>query len=92
MLLWQEYRAANPAGFGYSKFCLDLQKWRGLQGLSMRQTHLAGEKVFVDYAGATLPVLDAGTGEIRDAQVFVAALGASHYTFVEATWTQGARK
>lgn len=89
MLLWQEYRAANPTGFGYSKFCLDLQKWRGLQGLSMRQTHLAGEKVFVDYAGASVPIVDASTGEVRDAQIFVAALGASHYAFVEATWTQG---
>jgi len=55
----------------------------------MRQTHLAGEKVFVDYAGQTVPVTDPKTGVIRDAQVFVGALGASQYTVVEATWTQG---
>jgi len=89
MLLWQEYRARNPVGYSYSRFCELFQEWRGLQGLSMRQTHLAGEKVFVDYAGATVPVVDPGTGVIREAQVFVAAMGASHYAFVEATWTQG---
>lgn len=88
-LLWEEYRAANPVGYSYTRYCELFQEWRGLQGLSMRQTHLAGEKVFVDYAGATVPVVDAGTGEIREAQVFVGALGASHYAFVEATWTQG---
>ena len=89
MLLWQEYRSTDPEGYSYSRFCELFQEWRGLQGLSMRQVHLAGEKVFVDYAGATVPVVDAGSGEIRQAQVFVAALGASHYSFVEATWTQG---
>lgn len=89
MLLWQEYRAVHPDGYSYTRFCELLQEWRGLQGLSMRQTHLAGEKVFLDYAGATAPVVNPGTGEMRDAQVFVAALGASHYAFVEATWTQG---
>ena len=55
----------------------------------MRQEHRAGEKLFVDYAGQTVPVVDRGTGEIRQAQVFVAVLGASDYTFAEATWTQG---
>ncbi len=89
MLLWQEYRAQHPDGYSYTRFCELFQEWRGLQGLSMRQLHLAGERVFVDYAGATLPVVDAETGEVRDAQVFVAALGASHYAFVEATWSQG---
>lgn len=89
MLLWQEYRAQHPDGYSYTRFCELLQEWRGLQGLSMRQTHLAGEKVFVDYAGVTVPIVDAGTGEIREAQVFVGALGASHYAFVEATWSQG---
>jgi len=54
----------------------------------MRQHHVAGERMFVDYAGATLPVIDAGTGAAREAQLFVAALGASNYTFAEATWTQ----
>ncbi len=88
-VLWQEYRTANPDGFAYSKFCDGLRDWRVAQGLSMRQTHLAGEKVFVDYAGQTVPVTDPKTGVIRDAQIFVAALGASQYTVVEATWSQG---
>ncbi len=88
-VLWEEYRTANPDGFAYSKFCDGLRDWRVAQGLSMRQTHLAGEKVFVDYAGQTVPVTDPKTGVIRDAQIFVGALGASQYTYVEATWTQG---
>ena len=54
----------------------------------MRQTHRAGEKLFVDYAGHTVPVIDEATGEIRPAQIFVAVLGASNYTYAEATWTQ----
>lgn len=88
-LLWQEYRAANPSGFAYSKFCDGLRAWRATQGLSMRQTHLAGEKVFVDYAGQCVPIVDRSTGEVRDAQIFVGALAASQYTFVEASWSQG---
>ena len=55
----------------------------------MRQDHRAGEKLFVDYAGQTVPVIDRATGEIRGAQIFVAVLGASNYTYAEATWTQG---
>ena len=55
----------------------------------MRQTHRAGEKLFVDYAGQTVPVVDSRTGEIREAEIFVAVLGASNYTYAEATWTQG---
>lgn len=55
----------------------------------MRQVHRAGEKCFVDYAGHTIPVIDRRTGEIRAAQIFVAVLGASNYTYCEATWTQG---
>ena len=54
----------------------------------MRQTHRAGEKLFIDYAGPTVPVVCAATGEIRTAQIFVAVLGASNYTFAEATWSQ----
>ena len=87
-LLWREYREANPDGYSYTRYCELFQAWRGLQGLSMRQTHLAGEKVFVDYAGQTLPIVDRETGEVRDAQLFVGALGASQYAYAEATWTQ----
>ena len=88
-LLWQEYRAAQPDGYSYTRYCELFHEWRGLQGLSMRQTHIAGEKVFVDYAGQTLGIVDRETGEVREAQLFVGALGASHYAFAEVTWTQG---
>lgn len=89
LLLWHEYRAVNPDGYSYSRYCELFHEWRGLQGLSMRQTHVAGEKVYVDYAGQTVPIVDPGTGEVRDAHVFVGALGASHYAFAEACWSQG---
>ncbi len=88
-LLWEEYRAVHPEGYGYSRFCELYRRWEGRLTPVMRQHHVAGEKVFVDYAGATLDVIDAKTGEVRTAQLFVATLGASNYTFAEATWTQG---
>ena len=87
-LLWEEYRAAHPDGYGYSRFCELYRRWEGRLAPTMRQHHVAGERMFVDYAGATLPVIDAATGTVRQAQLFVAALGASNYTFAEATWTQ----
>ena len=88
-LLWQEYRATRPEGYQYSWFCEHYRAWRGKLDVVMRQDHRAGEKLFVDYAGQTVPVVDRMTGEIREAQVFVAVLGASNYTYAEATWTQG---
>jgi transposase len=87
-LLWHEYRAAHPEGFGYSWFCEHYQAWAGTLDVVMRQEHRAGEKLFVDYAGHTAEVVDRRSGEIRQAQVFVAVLGASSYTYAEATWTQ----
>jgi transposase len=87
-LLWQEYRAANPGGYQYSWFCEHFRAWQGRLDVVMRQDHRAGEKLFVDYAGQTVSVIDASTGEIREAQIFVAVLGASNYTYAEATWTQ----
>lgn len=87
-LLWQEYKAAHPEGYQYSWFCKQYQAWTGKLDLVMRQHHQAGEKVFLDYAGQTVPVVDSTTGEIRKAQIFVAVLGASNYTYAEATWTQ----
>jgi transposase len=87
-LLWQEYRAANPDGYQYSWFCEHFRAWQGRLDVVMRQDHRAGEKLFVDYAGQTVPVIDASTGEIREAQIFVAVLGVSNYTYAEATWTQ----
>jgi len=88
-LLWEEYRQREPRGYRYSWYCELYGQWRGRADLSMRQVHRAGEKLFVDYSGATVPVVDAGTGEVREAQIFVAVWGASNYTFAEATWSQG---
>lgn len=89
MLLWQEYKGQCPQGIGYSRFCDLYRGWCGQLDVWMRQTHKAGEKCFVDYAGLTMPiVINSNTGEVRTAQIFVAALGASNFTFTEATWTQ----
>ena len=88
-LLWQEYRATHPEGYQYSWFCEHYRGWQGKLDVVMRQDHRAGEKLFVDYAGQTVPIIDRATGEIREAQIFVAVLGASNYTYAEATWTQG---
>lgn len=88
MLLWQEYKARHPDGCQYSAFCRDYEAWRGRQDAVMRFEHVPGDKLFVDYAGLTMDVVDRHSGEVRAAQVFVAALGASHYTYVEATFSQ----
>ncbi len=87
-LVWVEYREAHPDGYGYSQFCELYRRWAKRLKPSMRLTHRAGEKVFVDYAGQTVPVVDSETGEIRQAQIFVGVLGASNYTYVEAHWSQ----
>ncbi len=87
-LLWQEYKASQSEGYRYSAFCQHYRAWAGKLTVSMRQTHPPGEKLFVDYAGTTLSVIDPSTGEIRAAQLFVAVLGASNYTYAEATWSQ----
>jgi len=88
-LLWAEYAEAQGASaYRYSQFCFHYQRWRKRQKRSMRQLHRAGEKLFIDYCGPTVPIVDATTGELRQAQVFVAVLGASSYTYAEATWTQ----
>jgi transposase len=87
-LLWEEYRAGAPDGFGYSWFC-DLYKgWVGRLKPTMRQIHVAGEKLFVDFAGRTAEVIDPLSGEIAAAQIFVATLGASSFTYTEAVWSQ----
>lgn len=87
-LLWQEYKASQPDGFLYSWFCERYRKWAGKLDAVMRQEHLAGEKCFVDYCGHTMPVTDRDTGEIRQAQIFVGVMGASDYTYAEATFSQ----
>jgi len=88
-LVWEEYRAIHADGYGYSRFCELYQRWRRKREVVLRQEHRAGEKLFVDYAGRTVPVQNPVSGEISQAQLFVAVLGASSYTFAEATWTQG---
>ena len=87
-LLWQEYQDACPDGYQYSRFCNRYRAWLKPLNRCLRQEHRAGEKLLVDYAGQTMPVRDRHTGEIREAQIFVAVLGASYYTFAEATWLQ----
>jgi transposase len=88
-LLWHEYREQHPDGYGYSQFCALYQEWAKALEPVLRQHYVAGEKLFVDYAGQTMPVVDRRTGEVREAQIFVAVLGASNYTYIEATWSQG---
>jgi transposase len=87
-LLWQEYKEQNPHGYQYSQFCHQYRQWAAKIDPVMRQEHRAGEKMFVDYAGQTVPVYDLHTNQMREAQIFVAVLGASNYTYAEATWTQ----
>ena len=88
-LLWEEYSAAHTGGaYRYSQFCLHYGRFRNRLKRSMRQVHRAGEKLFLDYSGKTVPIIDAATGELRTAQIFVAVLGASNYTYAEASWTQ----
>jgi len=89
-LLWEEYREEHPDGYAYSQFCQLYREWAKTLDVVMRQEHRAGEKLFVDYAGATIPIYDRSTGEIvLDAQLFVSALGASTLVYAEATATQG---
>ncbi|HEY5410195.1 MAG TPA: IS21 family transposase [Caulobacteraceae bacterium] len=88
-LLWQEYRADHPEGYGYSWFCQHFDAWKGRVSATMRQRHGAGEKVFVDYAGDTIDVIDPATGAARPMKLFVAAMGASSYVYAEARPSEG---
>jgi len=88
-LSWEEYTQQYPNRcYSYSQFCDRYRHWRGLQKRSMRQSHKAGEKCFVDYCGQTVPIINADTGEIHEAEIFVSVLGASNKTYAEATWSQ----
>ena len=80
-LLWHEYRRTHPHGYQYTWFCRQYRAWAGKLYLVMRQVHRAGEKLFVDYAGMRAQVINPATGTLREAQVFVAVLGASNYTY-----------
>jgi transposase len=86
--LWEEYRAVHPDGYGYSWFCDCFREWSGRLSPTMRQSHRAGERLFVDYAGQTVPIVDPQTGEVREAQIFIAVLGASNLTFAYPSWSQ----
>jgi transposase len=87
-LTWEEYREAYPDGYGYSRYCDLYRSWEQRLSPTMRQLHVAGERTFVDYGGTTLEVVDGTTGEVRECQLFVAVLGASSYTYAEATFSQ----
>ncbi len=93
-LLWEEYQRGHGAqgqqAYKYTSFCIKYRAWAASLKRSMRQTHVGGERLFVDYAGQTVPIVDAHSGEIRQAQIFVAVLGASNYTYACATATQTA--
>jgi transposase len=88
-LLAQEYRSNNPTGYAYAQFCKLYTRWASKQEPTMLLEHNSGDKLFVDYVGPTIPITDPKTGEVTQAQVFVAVLGASNYTFAEATLSQG---
>jgi transposase len=88
LLLWREYREIYPDGYGYTNFCNRYRAFSKQLSPVMRQTHKAGEKIFIDYAGMKMPWIDPATGEIHEAEIFVGALGASQFAFIEATATQ----
>jgi transposase len=89
LLLWDEYVERHPdSHYSYNHYCRLYKSWLKCQKPSMRQNHKAGEKLFVDYCGPTMKIVDPNTGEYRTAQVFVAVMGASNYTYAEATWSQ----
>ncbi len=87
-LLWEEYRREEPEGYGYSQFCYHFQTWEESQELSMHMEHKAGDKLFVDFAGKKLAITDRETGMSQPVEVFIAILGASNLTYVEAAMTQ----
>ena len=88
MLLWEEYCDAKSDGFSYSWFCERYKEWAVCLKPTLRQVHIAGEKLFVDYSGHTMEVVDGLSGEVRTTQIFVAVLGASNYTYAEASLSQ----
>lgn len=87
-LLWEEYRQDHADGYGYSRFCELYREFECRLSPTMRQHHVAGDKVFVDYSGKKLAIVDPVSGVVREAELFIAVLGASNYTYAEASWTQ----
>jgi transposase len=88
LILWEEYRANHSDGYAYSRYCQLFREFERRLSPSMRQNHVAGDKAFVDFSGKRVPIIDPATGVIREAEIFVAVLGASSLTYAEATWTQ----
>src|SRR5580658_2351845 len=87
-LLHVEYLEQHPDGYGYTQFCEHYRRWLKRRRLSMRQVHRGGEKLYVDYAGKKPAIVDPKTGECQEVELFIGVLGASNYTFAEATLTQ----
>jgi transposase len=87
-LLWMEYKEKHPEGYQHSQFCELYRRWAKTLDLSLRQEYRAGEKMFIDFAGKGIPIVEPATGEIKEAEVFVAVLGASNYTYAEAVASQ----
>ena len=87
-VLFEEYRGAHPDGYAYSRFCELYRAFERRLSPTMRQTHVAGDKAFVDYSGKRVPIVDPLTGEVRMAELFIAVLGASNLTYADASWTQ----
>jgi transposase len=87
-LLWEEYKETQPDGYQYSRFCELYNRWVQKLDVVLRQDHRVGEKMFVDHAGPTVPIVDHETGQVHEAAIFVAVLGASNYTYAEATWNR----
>ena len=90
-LLWLEYKTEHPDGLGYTQFCERYRRWRKKADVVLRQEHKAGEKLFVDFAGQTVPVINRRTGEVTPAHIFVAVLGCSNHIYAEATWGEDLR-
>ena len=87
-VLFEEYQDVLPDGYAYSRFCQLYREFERRLSPTMRQNHVAGDKAFVDYSGKKVPIVDPLTGEVRMAELFIAALGASNFTYADATWTQ----
>ena len=87
-VLWEEYRQVHPEGYGYSRFCELFRDLEQRPSPVMRQDHVAGDKGFGDYSGKKVPIANPKTGEVREAEIFVGVLGASSYTYAEASWSQ----
>jgi transposase len=87
-LLWMEYKEKYPEGYQYSQFCEHFRRWQKTLDLTLRQEYRAGEKMFLDFAGKGIPVVNPATGETKDVEIFVAVLGASNYTYAEAVESQ----